>query len=217
MTHTKRKKLIWLISGLVVSAVCLGGTTFALLFTTSGSQVNAFTKGIPGVEIIENSSETPSSDQSIPYQNKDAVKKVKIQNTGTIDSYIRVMLFPAWKETNHTAEKDISFGTAPYTLTEYGYYWTMVMGDVTLILDKNWKSSGWVYDPVDNYFYFTNPVAPGDYTSLLLESVHIENATDEIWENLQVEVLTDSIQAKGIAAQTVWPVSVDENGILELN
>lgn len=196
-----RKILVLVASVLLIGTLLAGSATFAMLSNQTNTKQNVFTDANPSTDIVENSSETPDSSNVIPTDGNGAEKQVSIKNTGDIPLYIRVMLIPGWKMENGTAQAGgMEFGTE--VVFEGN---RMIMGDLTMELAADWEDN-WLYDAQSRYFYYKSSVAPGDATALLLEKVLLpeDKATQEDWDNLQVEVLTDTIQSEG-GALKVWP------------
>lgn len=123
------------------------------------------------------------------------------------------MLIPGWKETDGQAPAGkLDFGAEPMWKDDR----TLVMGDVELHLNAYWANY-WLYDSESRYFYHKASVAPQASTALLLEKVVLPEGTEEVWDALQVEVLTDSIQAEGNAVNDAWKgVKKDQDGLLIL-
>ena len=208
-----KKILVLLTSALLVIGLVAGGATMAYLFDQSGQKQNQFTHGTPSVDIEENSSGTPESSNVVSHGGNTAVKEVKVTNTGDIPLYVRVMLIPGWKETDGQAPAGkLDFGAEPMWKDDR----TLVMGDVELHLNAYWANY-WLYDSESRYFYHKASVAPQGSTALLLEKVVLPEGTEEVWDALQVEVLTDSIQAEGNAVNDAWKgVKKDQDGLLIL-
>ena len=165
-------------------------------------------------DIVENSDPTPDSSNTIPYDEDGAVKQVEIKNTGDVDTYVRVMLIPGWKANGTAAAAgELAFGTAPYQTDGQ----KLQMGDVTLLLADDWADR-WLYDEATGYFYCKTRVSPGTTTGLLLERVTIAEgkATEAAWDNLEVQVISESIQAEGGALAEAWTDVRLENGALVL-
>lgn len=81
---------------------------------------------------------------------------VRIENTGTTDAYIRVMLIPVWKMKSTAVDGTVSYvSTALETKNTY---------DITFKSDSGWTQSA------DGYWYYSSPVAPTGYTDYLIES-----------------------------------------------
>lgn len=202
----KTKKILALLaSALLLICLVVGGATLAALYSKTNEKQNVFTTANPSVDIEENSSGTPDSSNDIPVENGIAAKQVKIQNTGDISLFVRVMLIPGWKQAGDTAAAgDVNFGNKPFF--DPADSTKLVMGDVTLQLAANWETY-WFYDESANYFYHRTDVPAGDSTALLLEAVKPTEGTDvseEFWDALQVEVITDTIQSEGNAAADAW-------------
>lgn len=157
---------------------------------------------------------TPDSSNTIPYDEDGAVKQVEIKNTGDVDTYVRVMLIPGWEgQRNGGCRRELAFGTAPYQTDGQ----KLQMGDVTLLLADDWADR-WLYDEATGYFYCKTRVSPGTTTGLLLERVTIAEgkATEAAWDNLEVQVISESIQAEGGALAEAWTDVRLENGALVL-
>lgn len=203
----KRKSMIAaLASCLLVLALGVGGFTLAVLKDQTDEKNNMFAPGVVSTDIHENSSGTPESSNTIPYENNVAVKQVQIQNTGTVSVFVRVMLIPGWKTVDGVAQTgDLQFGKAPYTIDGN----RLVMGDITLELNARWEEY-WFYDAASGYFYCRDEVVAGSASAVLLEKVILSDGVDAAsgWENLQVEVLSDAIQAANGAVAAVWPVQL---------
>ena len=209
----KSKKILVLIaSALLLLTLFAGSATLAMLSNQTNTKENTFTDANPSTDIVENSSETPDSSNVIPTDGNGAEKQVSIQNTGDIPLYIRVMLIPGWKTEDGTAQAgDLEFG-AEVVFAEN----SMIMGDLTMELAPDWREH-WLYDEETRYFYYKTSVAPGEATTLLLEKVLLpeDKATQADWDNLQVEVLTDTLQSEGNALE-VWPAVKLADGKLVL-
>ena len=99
----KTKKILALLaSALLLICLVVGGATLAALYSKTNEKQNVFTTANPSVDIEENSSGTPDSSNDIPVENGIAAKQVKIQNTGDISLFVRVMLIPGWKQAGPT-------------------------------------------------------------------------------------------------------------------
>lgn len=198
-----QKLAVLIASGALVLCVCGVGATYAILKYQTDSKINAFSPGTVSQDIVENSDPTPDSSNTIPYDQDGAVKQVEVKNTGNVDAYVRVMLIPGWKA-NGTAVSagELTFGTAPYHPDGD----RIQMGDVVLHLADGWADR-WIYDEATGYFYCQAPVSPGETTGLLLERVTITEgkASEAAWDNLEVQVLSESIQADGGALADAWP------------
>ncbi len=199
-----RKVLLFSSALALFLAVSIGGT-YAYSMAQTATKENPFVKGKPGIEIYENNSSTPTASNTVD----NSIKLVKVQNTGNIPAYVRVMLVPGYRS---SANVNFNFGTMPTSIPEDANSFSM--GDVQLNFAPNWRSS-WFYmfDSTDQtgYFYYKKVLPAGGFTSLLLASVEpVDPAKrDTMIDNIQVDVITDSIQMEGGAAE-VWK-NVSEN------
>lgn len=200
----KRQTLLTLaaVSALLL-CLCLGGATLAFLSDQTDTKHNPFGKGTASIDIEENSDPTPQPTKVMPTDADGAVKQVAIHNTGEAAVYIRVRLIPGWKTTAGTAAAGVLHFGPPNRLDGN----VLVAGDVRLELADKWADS-WFYDEASATFYYTQAVAPGAATSRLLERVRISDpakATQAVWADLQVEVLSDAVQAEAGAVEAAWP------------
>lgn len=121
---------------------------------------------------------------------------VSIQNTGNVPAYIRAAIIVNWVDD----DGNIS-GESPAPSTDY----EIELGNM------DW------FPHSDGYYYHRAPVAPGENTSELIKSAR-PMANKEGY-TLLIEILGSGIQSEGVddstpAVQTVWPVTVDNNGLL---
>lgn len=157
------------------------GTTVALLVAHTNAVTNTFTAAKSGTDIVE--------------ELKDNQKKsIKVENTGTATSYVRVKLVMNWVDGN---EKVVSGGKLP---------------EVTLN-EPDWFMK-------DGIYYYTKPVAPASATSNNVTSNLLKTPIEQPKDapdgcHLEVTVLAESIQAAPDTAVTdSWGVDVGSNGYL---
>lgn len=160
-----------------------------------------------------------------------AEKKVRILNVNNekennAPAYIRVCIVPKWVcrlETEDADTGSVYIDVITHEgLSDFGaltdidlaadaenntFYDRFTMGDISFILNKEWSDS-WIFNPEDGYFYYRNPVQPGETTEFLLDSVSVTAAVREAMESvgveLQVDILADSIQTEADALKTRW-------------
>ena len=122
--------------------------------------------------------------------NRGVKKNVMIRNTGTTDAYIRVAVVVTWQDENGNV-----YGQRPVAGRDY-----------TIL----YNSKDWVQQ--DNFWYWTEPVAPMATTSTLISSCQPENTAPEGY-SLTVEILASGIQSqpKSVAA-TNWGITINEKG-----
>lgn len=162
------------------------GTTFALLKANTAPVENTFTAAKSETyidEVLEGSQKT----------------SIKVKNTGTATSYVRVKLVMNWVDDK---ENVVSGDNLPKVLLKEGSDWFL---------------------GTDGIYYYTKPVAPnGGTTSNLLENNPIKEPTTEEGKpagcHLEVTVLAESIQAAPDTAVTeAWKVVKVVDGKLTEN
>lgn len=155
------------------------GTTVALLVAHTNAVTNTFMAAKSGTDIVE--------------ELKDNQKKsIKVENTGTATSYVRVKLVMNWVD--NTTGNIVSGDNLP---------------TVELNTDDGWFEKGGIY-------YYKTPVGPKDSTANLLQEgkpIKQENAPDGC--HLEVTVLAESIQAApDTAVKDAWKVVEVKDGSL---
>ena len=156
------------------------GTTVALLVAHTNAVTNTFTAAKSGTDIVEELEDNQK-------------KSIKVENTGTATSYVRVKLVMNWVD--NTTGNIVSGDNLP---------------EVTLN-EADWFEQGGIY-------YYTKPVAPVSAspdnvtTNLLQANSPITEPTVGKPEgcHLEVTVLAESIQAAPSEAVTKsWGVGVN--------
>lgn len=150
------------------------GTTFALLKANTDPVTNTFTAAKSGTDIVEKLDGSQKT-------------SIKVQNTGTAVSYVRVKLVMNWVDENGNVSAE------PVNITPS--------------ITDNWFLK-------DGIYYYKMPVAAKDFTTNLLKTPITQDAAPEGY-HLEVTVLAESIQAAPSKAVTdSWGVGVDSNGYL---
>lgn len=150
------------------------GTTFALLKANTEPVTNTFTAAKSGTDIVEKLDGSQKT-------------SIKVQNTGTAVSYVRVKLVMNWVDENGNISAE------PVNITPS--------------ITDNWFLK-------DGIYYYKMPVAAKGETTNLLKTPITQDAAPEGY-HLEVTVLAESIQAAPSAAvQQSWGVGVDSNGYL---
>ena len=165
--------LVLLVASLSVLLI-LCGTVLAYMFRQTEYVDNEFTPAIVSCSVVEEF---------------DGVQKasIRVQNTGNIDSYLRVKLVSYW------VDADGNIVAKPSKLPE-------------ITLASEWIKGG------NNTYYYQTPVAPSELTETLL-SAPIILEKDENGYLQVVEVFAEAIQSKPLGAVTdSWGVNIDSNG-----
>ncbi len=115
---------------------------------------------------------------------------VKIQNTSDITAYLRVALVANWVD-----DAGNVFAAAPDL-------------DRVLVLNlTNWRLGA------DGYYYYPDPIAPGEATSVLVKECADKNQAAPAGYRLRLQVLAEAIQADPLqAVEEAWTVTVQDDG-----
>jgi hypothetical protein len=105
-----------------------------------------------------------------------------------IDVYIRVALVPTWETGGNVAP-------IPASLDDLNMTWHP-------------NSNGWFTH--GDYYYYASKVAPGDSTSVLIESATVErnSAGAKAGYSMNLQVLAEAIQATQTAVEATWGEAV---------
>lgn len=181
----KKRRLITVI--LVISAftILLGSTAFAYMFRKTDPEVNQLVPAQVSCSVREVTDEDVKEKTSI-----------KIENTGNIDSYLRVRFISYWVKENSSGDFEI-----------------VGKPSVIPVIDM---ADGWIAGPNNTYYYQT-PVAPAAFTGELLKSPI--TLTEEDGYKQVIEVFAEAIQSKpDDAVENSWNVGLDSNGkIISVN
>ncbi len=163
-----KKKVI--LFSIVLLIILLTGTTLAW-FSSADSKINTFKTGTVELEILEPGFTDIDDVQLGTYD-----KNIKIKNTGTGTTYVRVRLIPQWSEPS------------------------LPISNVQLNLDND----DWLLH-TDGYYYFKYYLKSGQDTSLLLNSVTFTDLGPE-YENktFTIKVVAEGVQASNGAWRDVW-------------
>ena len=178
-THLKRtkskKKLILLVSLVMLLIVAVGGS---LAYLTANTEP---------LENIFPTSEVPISVQE--SFNGTVKNNVTIQNDGDTEAYIRAAVVVTWQD---------SEGKVYAVKPEVGVDYQITFPTGT----------GWVYRTADGFYYYTSPVVPEDNavttdvvedsTGVLLTNCMPLKAAPADGYTLSVEIVAESVQAKGL-------------------
>lgn len=179
------KKMLVLLTALIVVLCAAVGGTVAYLATSTGSVTNTFTPTSVSTDIDED------------FNDNDNVKKdVKVKNTNEVDVYIRAAVVITWQDSSGKV-----LGQVPVAGTDYAITWSMA----------DWigpKSDGYYYykKPVSKNestgVLFTDckpkKAAPVDGYTLHVEIIS---------EAIQAEPTTAVTQAWGVTVSTDGTIS----------
>lgn len=174
----KKNYLISILSVLVVIGIVGIGVTSAFL-TSNDQVVNPFSVGKVDIEIEEEF--TPPSD----WNGSVTTKKVQIDNLSQGPVLIRVAITPRW-------------------VNEDGTPWAGNVNLVTLNFDQNYKDT-WELGS-DGYYYYKSKVLTQGKTTVLLESVEVEETLPVEYKGklFMVDVDAEAIQATKDAFNEAW-------------
>lgn len=118
-------------------------------------------------------------------------ENVSVRNTGDTTAFIRAALVVTWK----TPDGSTVLAQKPESGTDY---------TLTLAEETGWIQGG------DGYWYYSDAVAPGENTGLLIEQC--KPLTQKEGYVLSVEIVASAVQSSpGTVAFDAWGVTV-ENG-----
>jgi len=203
------KKLMMLLSAILVVVLGVSGITFALLNAQSQVKSNEFHPGVLTARIVENGEEADHEEELTPDGDQ-ALKEVQVLNVNNpheVDAYIRVMLVPTFRTSEGSLAGNVNLTPDNNKIT----VGAPNGGTVTLTLDSDWEDH-WIFH--NGYFYHRSIVHPGHTTEVLLDSVGVSDTG--LWDTFQLEVLSDAVQAESGAAENAWGVTITDNGELSL-
>jgi hypothetical protein len=223
-SRTVRRRTV--LVAIAVGAAAVTSVTVALASGSSKtiqSKQNDFYPAVIENAVKENDSSAADTNSMTWSKGTDSYsvdKKVNIVNVDTTDTnanaYVRVCIVPRWictmtdsanTQVDVTNTSDIMQVGSLTAIRVTGNTYTM--GDVTFTLADDWANN-WFFNPIDGYFYCNHIVKVGGETETLLESVSIGAETLEKINkensniNLEVDVISDSIQTVGGAVEARW-------------
>lgn len=171
------------------------GSTVALLQDKTDAVENTFTYGKVSCAVQEDFNK----------ENNIYVKRnVRIQNTGNTDAYIRVLLVFTWKDKDGNV-----FVNKPVENRDF---------QANMNLSQGWIISR---NTIGSYIYYKNPVAPGQSTPNLIDSlfqIDGANVPENGAYHLSVEVVAEAVQANPAqAVNDAWDeATVNADGTLSI-
>ena len=184
----KKKKLFYTLLAILVLAALIP-TAYAFMFRKSQTVNNKFDPARVTCEVAETMGTVTK--ESKEY---DAKTSVKVQNTGNVDSYIKVQLIFYWQD---------SKGVAVYRDAE------IPANFIADYINDGWISGG------NHTYYYTLPVAPGQSTPELLKQPIVMHPVNEPYKNVDyiytpvLEIIAEAIQSVPVSAvQDSWDVTI---------
>lgn len=193
---------------LTVAVVCAFMTFIVYAITSSVKNVkNIFIPSEATIEVWENDEKVNSSnvvtlsEESGVLTAQKAVEIKNVSGSKAQEVFIRVCMFPKFMNTAYDYQIYVPHGDFSQDVSSKSFD----IGDVTFTLADNWQSH-WFYN--NGYFYYNEPVASGDLTERLLESISISpekwNEYKKNGADLEITVLADAIQSVGGAVENRW-------------
>ncbi len=182
---TARRQLAVLLVPLLLTIVVAAGVTFAFLFTSTKPLENKFTPAHVSCNVLE-------GDDGNTFDGV-TKSKVRIENTGNTDAYIRAAVVITWvsDEGNKVA------AVKPVAQADYSITYT--------------KDAGWTFNNADGFWYYSAPVKVNDSTENLIESCTAVAGKAPDGFHLSVEIVASAIQSSPTTVvEEQWNVEVDE-------
>ena len=166
-------------------------TSLILLLTLFIGGTTAFliAKGNPVTNTFQPS--RVASDVHETFENN-VKSNVTIANTGDTTSYIRAAIVVTWQDANGNVYPGTPVAGTHYNIS-YG--------------------TGWILK--DGFYYYTQPVEPGQETAVLINSCSPVEGQTPAGYGLNVEILGSAIQSVPISVvKDNWHVTLDGNGYI---
>lgn len=164
------------------------GGTLAYLVTSTGDVTNTFTPG----ELL-----TPPTED--PF---DGDEKTNVVVTNSNDSAVAAYVRATWTINWVVGKGETAQIVAPAKASDYNI----------VVANSGWSKGS------DGFYYWHEPVEPGEETGALIESLTANNdaAPDVEGVHLQATIITQTIQADPVDAieDAEWPVIVNSDGSL---
>ncbi len=181
----KTKKLIIITSLVLILAMALTGTVYAILHGASNTATNTLTP---------DSDNTPEVAETF----ENGVKyNVKFTNTADYSVYVRAAVVVTWQNADGEVHS-----VRPITNKNAS------IADYQLDLD----STDWFFDAESGLYYYKHPVPGGESTTVLLNNCR-QTGTAPAGYTLHVELVCQTVQAKGTTDTGNVPAVVDALGV----
>lgn len=172
---TKKRLTVLLVSLSLILVVGVG-VTLAYVFASTGNVVNTFTPSHVSCAVVEKNNNSQETTQVSAGKVDDLTSKqaVHIKNTGNTTAYIRAAIIVTWKKPDGTV-----YAKSPVENVDY-------------LMQLNLTPDGWVLG-ADGYYYYTQPVAAGATTGMLISSATAKTTTGEY--SVSIEIVASAIQS----------------------
>lgn len=169
------QKITIIITSLALLLLVAVGTTLAYIFTKTEPVENTFKPSKVSCAVVENGSATENAGNIVTISTNKT--DVRIKNTGDTDAYIRVAVVVNWASEDGTKV----WATKPVLNTDY---------TITYATGTGWEPGA------DGYYYYTESVAPGTLTNILISQADkLQTAPPEGYY-LSIEIVASAIQSK---------------------
>lgn len=176
-----------LLPGLVILVLALAlavGGVYSYMFARTEDAANVLTPAAVSCKVDETFKDNQKS-------------LITVQNTGTVDAYLRVRLVTYW-------------------VNDAGEIVAKPSRDLTVDV-----ADGWLADTDNDTYYYKSPVKAGAETPNLLATPLALMKSDDGY-NQVIEVFAEAIQAEGMtdgenvpAVTDAWGVTIDANGYID--
>ena len=193
-----RRKLALLTSISLLAAAMITGIVMAY-FGAKDEEPNLVSVGEDEIRVTETFNSPEQTPDPFQYR-----KVVQIENTGSVPCYIRARLEFSNSDVQSYAslssdprETAPSSGDTDYASFQSSFYSAYINASDPYITHL---PEGWVYvkdqgsgDPTSGYYYYENPVKPGDATAALVSWVKMDYSENEIQAH-DIYVYSESVQ-----------------------
>lgn len=194
----KTKRLIVITSLVLILALGITGTVYAILHGRSNTVQN---------DLTPDSDKNPVIEETFDVQENNIKYNVSVKNEADYSVYVRAAIVVTWKN-----DQGELYGTLPVEGADY-----------SILLNTAADENGGKWFKQGDFYYWSQPVAKNGSTGVLISecapiSAHPEGASGY---SLNVEILSQTVQAAGMtdddtkkAVEDAWGVTVNEDGSL---
>lgn len=176
-----RIRIIGMIISIVLVVGSALGVTTAYYHVKSNAVVNQFSLGNITTELVEDFYQDKKTDTMTEF-----VKTPQVNNTGADACLVRVRVGIT---PENVVDKEVTIGNKkkPYLqiMDENGNNW---------IYNNTWSNDWWEYR--DGWYYYKGVLNPGESTETLFSSVVVNYAQDSDWEDFDIVLYHESVQAE---------------------